>query len=114
MHMLSHNLPGVHLVLRRDEEAAAVLQVVNGIGVGRAAFERNERTVGAALDVALVRLVFFVAVRHDGLALTGGEHVGTQANDAARGYVELNVHAVAEGNHRGHLALAARHHINHL
>ena len=99
MHMLSHYLPGVHLVLRRDEEAAAVLQVVNGVGIGRAAFERDERAVGAALYVAFIGLIFLVTVRHDGLALAGGKHVGAQADDAARGYVELNVHTVAEGNH---------------
>ena len=53
-------------------------------------------------------------MRHDGLALTGGKHVGAQADDAARGNVELYVHTVAEGYHRGHLALAARYHVDHL
>ena len=42
------------------------------------------------------------------------EHVGSEADDATRGDVELDVRALALAFHRGHFALSARHHVNHL
>ena len=104
---------GVDFVARRDEEFAAVLQVVDGVGERRAALKGNHGAVGASLDVAFVGLIFLEAVRHDGFALTGGEHVGAQSDDAARGDVELDVDAVSAAFHRGELAFAPRHHVDH-
>ena len=112
--VFAHHLSGIDFVLRVDEEAATVLQVVDGVGKGRAGFERNHGAVLPAGDVALVRLVVLEAVGHDGFALRSGEHVGTQPDDAARGDVELDVHSFAQALHGGHLALAACDHVNHL
>ena len=81
--MLTDNLTCIHLVLGFDEELATVLQMVNGIGIGIAALQRYERTVDAAVYLALEGLVLLEAVRHDGLALRGCEDIGTQTDDAA-------------------------------
>ena len=114
VNMLSYNLAGIHLVLRFYEELAPILQMVYGICIGIAALQGNQRTVGTAVYLALERLVLLEAVRHDGLALRGGEHIGSQADDTARGDVELYVHTVALTVHTGHFALAARNHVYHL
>ena len=114
MNVLADHLSGIHLFLREDEELAAVLQVVDGIGDGCARVHRDHRAVRPAFHVALVGLVVLEAVGHDGFALAGCEHVGAQADDAARGDFELDVHAVALGFHRQHFALAARDHVDHL
>ena len=51
---------------------------------------------------------------HNGFASRSGEHVGAQADDAARWNLELEVLTVALGVHGNHFALAAGNHINHL
>ena len=51
---------------------------------------------------------------HDGLTLTGCQHVGTQTNDTAGGDIKLDVHTLALTLHRGHLTLTTGYHINHL
>ena len=113
MAVLAHHLAGVHLFLREDEEAAAVLQLVNGVGERRAGLHRYHRTVRAPLNLSLIGLILLEAVRHNGLARAGGQHVGAQADDAARRHVELQVDAVpAGGLHLLHLALAARDHVD--
>ena len=112
--MLADNLTCIDLILRLDEETAAVLQMVDGIGVGITALQGNEGAVYASVYVALIRLVFLEAMGDDGLALTGREHVCAQANNAARRDEELDVDALSLTLHACHFALAARHHINHL
>ena len=67
--MLTYNLTSIHLILGFDEELATILQVVNGIGIGIAAFQRYERTVDTAVYLALERLVLLEAMRHYGLTL---------------------------------------------
>ena len=114
VNVLAHHLTGIHLVLGRHEEAAAVLQLVESVGIHRTALQGDERTVDAAVHISLVRLVTLKAVSHDGLALTGREHVGAQADDAPRGNVKADVQAVALALHLSHLALPTRHHINNL
>ena len=114
MDVLAHHLTGIDLLARVDEEFAAILQLVDGVGEGRARFEGNHRAVHTPFDVALVGLIFLEPVRHDGFALRGREHVGSEADDATRGDVELDVRALALAFHRGHFALSARHHVNHL
>ena len=47
-------------------------------------------------------------MRHDGLALAGGQQVGTEADEAARGYLELQQGPVAARFHAHQRALAAR------
>ena len=89
--MLAHHLTGIDLLARVDEELAAVLEFVDGIGVGGARLQGYHGAIGAAHDVALIGLVLLIAMGHDGLTLAGGEHIGTQSDDAARGDVEGNV-----------------------
>ena len=112
--MFSYDLPGVDRILRFDEEFASVLQVIDGVGESRSAFESNHYSVASAADVAFIRLVLFKAVGHDGFALTGREYIGTQTDDTTRRNVEFDVYAVTPCLHRGHFAFAARHHIDHL
>ena len=112
--MLSHHLAKIHLVTRIDEELATVLQLVDGIGIGSACLHRNHRTVDTAGNLPLEGLVLLETVGHDGLTLTGGEHIGTQTDDTSRRDIELDIHPVGLALHRGHLSLAAGHHINHL
>ena len=114
MHVLAHDLSGIDLLLRIDEEASAVLELVDGVGEGSTRLHGNHGTVGASFDVALVGLVLLEAVRHDGFAGRCREDVRTQSDDAARGDVELDVDPVADGLHRRQLALASGDHINHL
>ena len=90
------------------------MQLVDGISKGRACFEGNHRTICAALDVALKRLVFFEAVGHDGFTLAGCQNIRAQTDDAARRDVKLDVDTLAHVLHGGHFALAARHHVDHL
>ena len=111
---LAHDLSGVDLFLGEDEEAAAVLQLVDGVGVSRAAFHGDERAVGTTLDVAFPGLVLEEAVGHYGLAGAGGEDVVAQADDAAAGDDELHVRAVVLRCHVYQVALAAGYHVDHL
>ena len=97
--MCSATSAGIDFVLRRDEELAAVLEVIDGVGKGRAAFEGDHRAVAATRNVALIGLIFLETVRHDGFALRGGEHIGAQTDDAARGDVEFDVDALAHVVH---------------
>ncbi len=112
--MFADNLTGVDLLARVDEELAAVLQLVNRVGVGRARLHRYHRAVKAAGNISLVRLVLLEAVSHNRLALTCRQYVGAEADNAARGDVELDVHAVGLTLHRRHFALAACNHVDHL
>ena len=112
--VLAYNLSGIDLLLREDEEAAAILELVDGIGIGCTGFHGNERTVGATLDVALPGLIFMESVSHDGLAGRRCEHVVTQTDDAARRYQKLEVYAVILSGHGHHLTLAACHHVDNL
>ena len=112
--MLAHHLAGIHLFLREDEEATAVLQLVNSVSKRRPRFHGDNRAVHAAGDFALPRLVVKETVGHDSLARTGREHISAQPDDTARGDFELKVNAVVLCFHRDHFALATRHHVNHL
>ena len=55
---------------------------IDEVGIGIAALQGYERTVDAAVYLALEGLVLLEAVRHDGLALRGCEDIGTQTDDA--------------------------------
>ena len=114
VNVFAHYLAGIDFVLRIDEEFTTVLQLVDGVCKGRSAFHGNHRTVASAFDVALVRLVFFEAVCHNGFSLRSCQYIGSQADNTTRWHIELDVHTVALGFHRGHFATTAGHHINHL
>ena len=60
--VFADNLAGVNLFLGEDEESAAVLQLVDGVGIGGSGLEGDERAVGAAFDVAFPGLVLVEAV----------------------------------------------------
>ena len=114
MNMLTDNLSHIDILAWIDKEFATVLQLVNGICKGVARFESYHRTVDTALNISLVGLILLESVSHDGLTLTGCQHVGTQSDDATRRYVKLDVGALTLTFHRCHLTLAARHHVYHL
>ena len=111
--VLADYLSFVNGVHRRDEEASAVLELVDRVGIGRARLARDDRTVGAHLDLADPRFEVLQTVRHDRLARRGGEHVRPQADDAARGNVELQTHAVAVRGHVLQRALALGGQLDH-
>ena len=71
MNVLTNDLTGIDLILRLDEEAAPILQMIDGIGVGITTLESNKRTIDAAVDVTLVWLIFLETVCDDGFSLTG-------------------------------------------
>ena len=83
MNMLAYHLTGIDILTGIDEELAAILQLIDGVSEGIAGIHGDHGTIDAALDLALVRLILLEAMGHDGLALRGGEHIGTQTDDAA-------------------------------
>ena len=89
------------------------MQLVECIGVCGTGLHGDERTVGAAFDVAFPRLVFEESVGHDGFAGRSGEHVVAQADDAARGNREFEVYAVALRIHREQVAFTTGYHVDH-
>ena len=111
--MLANDLSVVNFFTGFDKEFAAILQLVDRIGEGCSGFHCYHRTIGTAGYFTLEGLIFFKSVGHDGFALTGGENVSAQADDTARGDIELDIDALALCFHRCHFALSACHHINH-
>ena len=105
--VLADDHAAVDFLAGLDEEAAAVQQLVHRIGHGLARLQGDEGTVDAHLDVALVGLVVLEAVRNDGLALGGGQEVGTQAHQAAGRDLELQERPVATRFHPHEGGLAA-------
>ena len=71
MYVFTHDLARIDLILRRNEEASAILKFVKRISEDRTRFHRDHRAVCAALKFAFERLIGFKAVRHNGFALTG-------------------------------------------
>ena len=105
--VLAHDHAAVDLLTGLHEKAAAVQQLVHGVGHGLAGLQRDQGTVDTHLDVALVGLVVLEAVCHDGLALGGGQEVRPQAHQAARGDFELEERPVAARFHPHEGGLAA-------
>ena len=114
MGMLAHYLACINLFLRENEEFAAVLQLVNGIGKSRTGLHGNHRTVGTPFNLTLIRLIFLKTVCHDSLAGRSGQHIGTQTDDTARRHVELKIYTFAGTFHLHHFTFTTGHHINHL
>ena len=81
--MLADNLTGIHLVVRLDEETAAVLQLVQRVGIGLASFHRDKGTGVTTRNFALPRLEFDETVRDDGLAFRGGQQLVGQPDQSA-------------------------------
>ena len=113
MNMLANDLSVVNFFTGFDKELAAILQLVDGVGESCSGFHCYHRTIGATGYFTLERLIFFKSMGHDGFALTGGENVSAQADDTARGDVELDIDALALCFHRCHFALTTGYHINH-
>ncbi len=99
------HLAFVHLFHRRDEEASAVLQFVDGIGVGRTRFARDDRAVDPHFDFARPRFESFQAMCHDRFAGRCREHIGSQTDDTARGNRKFEPRTVAVGFHVGQVPL---------
>ena len=112
--MFANHLTHINILTWVDEELTTVLQLVDGVGKGVAGLQSDHRTVDTALYLTLIGLILLEAVGHDGFTLRGGQHIGAQTDDAARGNVELDIGALALALHRGHLTFTTGHHINHL
>ena len=83
MDVFADDLTHIDVLTGVDEELAAVLQLVDGIGESIASLEGYHGAVDTTLDVALVGLVLLEAMGHDGFALRGCEDVGAESDDAA-------------------------------
>ena len=81
MNVLAYYLTAVDFLTRIDEELAAILQLVDGVSVCSTGLHGYHRTVHTTYYLALVRLILLKTVCHDGLSLTGCEHIGTQTDD---------------------------------
>ena len=75
------------------------LKFINGVGIGCAGFEGDERTVGAALYIAFPRLIFEEAVGHNGFSGRSGQNVVAESDNAARRNLEFHVDAVVLSGH---------------
>ena len=105
--------PLVHLRARFDEQHAAVLGVEEPVCDRLARFKGDERAGIAAVDVALVRLVFEEDGVHHPFALGLGQKLALVAEQAARGDEKFQPHARADGAHVHQLALALAHALEH-
>ena len=83
VYVFAHNLTGIDVFSRVNEEATTVLQLVNGISKGIACVHRDHGTIGATAYLSFVRLVLFIAVSHDGFALRGSQYIRTEADNTA-------------------------------
>lgn len=104
--VFADHLAFVHLFHRRDEEASAVLQFVDRVGVGRTRFARDDRAVDPHFDFARPRFESFQAMCHDRFAGRCREHIGSQTDDTARGNRKFEPRTVAVGFHVGQGPLA--------
>ena len=112
--MLTYYLTCINILAWIDEELSTILKLIDSISKSVTGIHRNHRTVYSALNLALVWLILLKAMSHDCLALTGSENIGTKTDDTTRRNIELDVYTLALTLHRGHLALTAGNHINHL
>ena len=80
--VLADYLTGINFFLREDEEAAAILKLVDGVGVGCSGLKSDKRAVGAPFDVAFPGLLVEEAVRHDGLSGRRCQNIVAQSDDA--------------------------------
>ena len=112
--VLTYDLAGVDFVAGVNKELAVVLEFVEGVGVGCAAFECYERAVDALVDVAFPGFEAEESVCHDGFAGGGSHEVGAQTDDAAGGDFEVLVDAVAVSFHVDELAFALCDHLDGL
>ena len=76
--------PFVYLVLRFDEEYAAVLEVEERVGHRRTALHGDQRAVLAAFDRTGIRAELDEGVVHDPLAFRVGEELAAETDEPAR------------------------------
>ena len=81
MNVLANHLTHIDILTWVDEELAAILELVDSIGEGITCLEGYHRTIHTTLNLALIRLILLEAVRHDGLALRGCQHIGAQSDN---------------------------------
>src|SRR5690606_23620301 len=104
--ILAYDHPFVELLAGRDEQRAALLERVQGVGDRLALLHRDQHAVLAALDRALPRAVLLEQAVHDAGAAGVGEELAVVADQAAaRGREGDAGLAAARGAHVGHLAL---------
>src|SRR5581483_2240911 len=96
-----------------DEHHAAVLEIVQGVGVGGAGDVADHDAVRSARHLAALGGVFVEVVVHDRLALRGGKHAGAQADQATGGDGELQVDLALAVVHADQLAPAVADQLHH-
>ena len=79
--MLSYHLPLVDILTRGDEEAPAILQVVECVGKGVAGLQRDDGAIGATGDIPLPWLKGEEAVRDDSLTARERERSVIESKD---------------------------------
>ena len=103
--VLADDLAAINLQARVDEQAGTLLKRLDRVSSRVAAFLRDERTAGAAGDLAAIRTVLEERVVQQTRAARFGEELGADAEQTARRDLELDAHAAAAGiDHVGHLA----------
>ena len=81
------------------------MQFIQGICVSCSTLHGDERTIVALHNLAFVWLELQETVRHNRLACRHVQHVGTHTDDTTARNLELELYAVVDHLHAGHLAL---------
>src|SRR5208282_3202934 len=104
--------PLVNRLAGSDEEYPALLQMEDRVRRGDALAIGNHRAVGARANRARPRRVAVEQRIHQAVAAGAFEKAAAKADQAARGNVVLQAHAIARvRDHRAHLGLARREHL---
>src|ERR1019366_16522 len=105
--VLAYGLAAVHLGTGRNENLAAFLEVEDGVAGGPSRTVRHQRAGGARGNVALPLDVAVEQRIHNRSAARIREDFAAQADQPARGHVEIEPHAAgAVVDHLDHLPLA--------
>ena len=103
----------VHVRSRADEEDAAILQVFQLVGRGRAGVHADDGASVAAGDLAAPQVVPLEAGRHDAQPARVGQERAPVADEPAGGNVKFHAdHAGVQADHVDHIGLAVRQLLN--
>src|SRR5260370_15088538 len=122
--VFAHDLAFVDLFAAGDEQAAALLQVVEGVGGGPAGLGGDHDAVGPAGNAAAHRLVIEEVVVHDGLAAGAVHEPRAQTNQTTgrdgefdvrhfRPAIELETFGPAIAHQLHHRPHVSRRHLDH-
>src|SRR5260370_34966995 len=98
--------PCVNVFLRTDEEAAALLNVVERVRRANSRFHRHHHTSTASSDFTLERRVFTKEMTHESFAAGQVEKIGLKTNQASSGNNRLDGYPRRVMRHADHLTSA--------